>query len=1436
MELMTRNLGRGLTGRRSAVAGRRWVDVLGMLALGLAMSFLLFADVPALAEGGFVPALAEGEGSAHVLVYTGTTGYRHADAIDQGVAPIRAALEAAGLSSDLEDCNGHGTAPGQCRNAEANPRVFTPENLSRYDAILLFNVSDYYSGTGGAPGQLWNAAEREAIRGFVNAGGGITANHNATDMGAGQTTWDWWDGGRDSAVGTLMAGHAATSQSNVATVQVADRAHPSTAGLPDTYGFGDEHYNFVDNVRGTHHVLATLDERTYDPGGNAMGQDHPISWCKRYDGGRVWLTGMGHFGASYTANGGDNELVDHLVGGVSWAAGAEGRASDCGGTVWSNFTRTILVDDVNGPMAVDVAADGKVYWTEIGSSQGYESEGYVMMHDPQGEPNNATIVATIPTRADHGNSEDGVLGMSLEPGFDLSDPATRDIYVLYSPRGEGEGWPTSGDQIAVGYNLISRFTLTADGTAVVPGSEREILRIDKAKIAGSPFGDSGPGHVGSASLVFDSEGNLYTGTGDDVSPNASGHNRYVPMDHRRSERWDARKTSANTGDLRGKILRIRPLDDIAPGTLPGEGTTYAIPDGNMFDGTEGGGGLTRREIYAMGFRQPFTVHTDPANPGTVVTGEYCHDNNVNQTDRAPAGTCEWNLIDGPAFHGWPFCMGDNAPINTTFRWNYTTGTTTGEQYDCALDQLPSDLRWAPIGGEGSDPTHDGLDLIPGPAAPATIWKKYPGAAGGPSEAEFGDLSAGGMQPVTGPIYRYDDGSPLGAFPSYYDGSWLITNRGANNGFWKEVRLRSDDNQVLRVHDFLPVNNFGTTNSSYVIGTRFGPDGALYMGRWTFGCCRNQLNAGSTSQLFKIEFVGDDEVQPDTTASLSPAEPGPGQVYERPVTVTLSATDDRSGVDTTEYRVDGGAWTDYDAPFTVSSVGQHVVEYRSLDNAGTMEATSSIEFTIEAPTVLIYTGTTGYRHSGAINDGIGPITAALDAAGFEWVHEDCDGVGGAVGNCDHPDANPRIFTPENLEQFSGIFLFNASSRQQGAKADNVLWDDAQRAAIVQFVNNGGGIAANHNSVDMGHASTTWDWWDGPDGYSAVGTVMPGHAASTESNLAPVDVEDHAHPSTEGLQNQVGALAAPQLVLDPVWVVGDEHYNFTTNVRGAAHILATLDESAPTYNPGGNAMGEDHPISWCKPYDGGRVWLTGIGHFGSLYTSGGGDNNVIRHLVGGIAWASGAVGFTDDCDYEDTLAPRTTHALDPAVPDGEDGTRSTPPEVTLTAVDDTGHTAAAGIVTHYRFDGGAWTDYTGPFEVPRLGDEVVVEYRSTDTSGNEEAINRLTIAYEATAGETFDVAARDNFFDPDDLDAAVGDSVRWRFDQAAAVHDVWIKPPGQPEVHVSAASCSGGYCEPGADPITYALDAPGDYPFYCKLHAGDAQGKGMAGVVRVFAAAE
>jgi type 1 glutamine amidotransferase len=50
-----------------------------------------------------------------------------------------------------------------------------------------------------------------------------------------------------------------------------------------------------------------------------MGPDHPIIWCHDFQGGRSWYTGLGHAPSAFTD---EPEFIQHLLGGIEWAAGA----------------------------------------------------------------------------------------------------------------------------------------------------------------------------------------------------------------------------------------------------------------------------------------------------------------------------------------------------------------------------------------------------------------------------------------------------------------------------------------------------------------------------------------------------------------------------------------------------------------------------------------------------------------------------------------------------------------------------------------------------------------------------------------------------------------------------------------------------------------------------------------------------------------------------------------------------------------------------------------------------------------------------------------------------------------------------------------------------------------------------------------------------------
>src|SRR6185295_1681809 len=226
-----------------------------------------------------------------ILVFTRTAGERHAS-IGAGAR----AIENLGQDNDF----------GVDVSADASK--FTDHNLRRYRAVVFLNTT----------GDVLNDGQQAAFERYLRGGGGFVGVHAAVET---EPDWSFY-------TGLLGASAAATSEIASATVKVADRVHPSSRVLPEYWTRTDQWYNFGANVRGVSHVLATVDESTYE--GGTMGFDHPIAWCKDYQGGRSWYTGGGHTIQSYS----DRSFLGHLLGGIKWAAGAS--VGDCGATVLAN--------------------------------------------------------------------------------------------------------------------------------------------------------------------------------------------------------------------------------------------------------------------------------------------------------------------------------------------------------------------------------------------------------------------------------------------------------------------------------------------------------------------------------------------------------------------------------------------------------------------------------------------------------------------------------------------------------------------------------------------------------------------------------------------------------------------------------------------------------------------------------------------------------------------------------------------------------------------------------------------------------------------------------------------------------------------------------------------------------------------------------------------
>jgi type 1 glutamine amidotransferase len=230
------------------------------------------------------PASSSGETAPRfrVLVFTKTTGFRH-DSIPVGIATIQRLGREHRFAVDRTE----------------DEQAFTDRNLARYAALVFLSTT-------GEP--IAGGDHRRAFQRYIRRGGGFLGIHAASDS---FPRWPWYVG----LVGASFRKHApGTSR---ARVLVEDARTPATRSLPRVWRRIDEWYAFRSNPRRRVHVLATLDERSYDPRDAAMGADHPIAWCHRYDGGRSVYTAMGHTSASYR----EPLFVAHLLGAIEMAAG-----------------------------------------------------------------------------------------------------------------------------------------------------------------------------------------------------------------------------------------------------------------------------------------------------------------------------------------------------------------------------------------------------------------------------------------------------------------------------------------------------------------------------------------------------------------------------------------------------------------------------------------------------------------------------------------------------------------------------------------------------------------------------------------------------------------------------------------------------------------------------------------------------------------------------------------------------------------------------------------------------------------------------------------------------------------------------------------------------------------------------------------------------------
>jgi hypothetical protein len=183
----------------------------------------------------------------------------------------------------------------------------------------------------------------------------------------------------------------------------------------------------------------------------------------------------------------------------------------------------------------------------------------------------------------------------------------------------------------------------------------------------------------------------------------------------------------------------------------------------------------------------------------------------------------------------------------------------------------------------------------------------------------------------------------------------------------------------------------------------------------------------------------------------------------------------------------------------------------------------------------------------------------------------------------------IFYDSFLERFDVVVFLLTSG--------NIL-DTIQQESLIRYIRSGKGLVTIHSGS---FTEMSWPWWG-----KSVCARFTGHPPEQEGRLI---IEDFTHPATRHLENSM-------------WMVKDEFYSFDKNPRECAQVLISVDEDSYDVDdnqwfPGVNQRMGDHPLVWCKEFEGGKIFQSALGHNADLY-----QNKMHRKLLAGaIIWAAG-----------------------------------------------------------------------------------------------------------------------------------------------------------------------------------------------------------------------
>ncbi|CAG0988524.1 hypothetical protein METP1_02167 [Methanosarcinales archaeon] len=476
-------------------------------------------------------------------------------------------------------------------------------------------------------------------------------------------------------------------------------------------------------------------------------------------------------------------------------------------------------------------------------------------------------------------------------------------------------------------------------------------------------------------------------------------------------------------------------------------------------------------------------------------------------------------------------------------------------------------------------------------------------------------------------------------------------------------------------------------------------------------------------------------------------------FNNSVTITLNATDNAggSGVNETIYMVNGGATVTYSAPFVVDTIGQDNVSYWSTDNAGNVETTQIVNFTITSEGVTPSTNnlTSVKVETAPVIDGL--VDSMWDQATPLMVN-----LSGGANAGSHVVTLKSVYTEDSVyflatwndlteslrrmpwqKQADGTWkqLKTPDAKEGG---ENTYYEDKfsqiWNKNITGFETSGCSATChageNSDIKDYGNMYTANPGEIGDIWHmkivrtNATGFVDDQYIDSTRYSNDTADAGRHSDPGLAPYYNNINENnTAPNFTsadqpAPPYWIFDDQKQPFNDTYNTSDEIAGIIVRS-PTGDRAdimGKAVYMDG--KWTLEY--GRKLITGSEFdvqfsdmekeylFGTAVF----DNAQTRH-----SYESGVSKFifAPSANVTDTIPPTTTIS---GVT--EDGSFNNSVTITLNATDNAG---GSGVnETIYMVNGGPTTTYSAPFVVNTIGQDNVT-YWSTDNAGNVEPQNMV-----------------------------------------------------------------------------------------------------------------